>query len=202
METNKSSFKRVLLLFRIGVVLLAGLIFTSNTKVSTAHANGCNTVAEGYGGSSTGLYFIAKWANTCTVQKGDTSNAVYAIQLTINESGYSDPQTGKPCTVGNVDGVFGQNTFNGVECFQRAYNALCLPICSIGVDGIVGHDTWNVLGFVVTSVSSTLTTGWNYFYAGNPNIDDYRMWGQSPYKWYVDAGGCWRQIDVNSDSCS
>src|SRR5260370_29235820 len=114
-ETNMSYFKRFLLLGSIGVVLLAGLIFTSNTKVSTAHANGCNTVAEDY--YFGGTYYQPYWYNTCTVSQGAISNAVYAIQLTINGSHLKDPHTGKYCNTNGVDGIFGQNTFNAVECF-------------------------------------------------------------------------------------
>ena len=192
-----SNFKRVLLLLSIGVVLLAGLIFTANTKVSTAHANGCNTVAEGYG--VYGSYVFPNWGNTCTVSEtqNSDSNAVYAIQLVLNESAVANPSTGKNCTVGNVDGAFGPNTFNGVECFQRGYNAFYGT--HISVDGIVGTQTWGALANTVQP-NLGLNTGWNYFQDAYGNLV-LRMWNQSPYKWYVDAGGCWRQIDVGLDSC-
>lgn len=186
-----SSFKRFLLLGSIGVFVLTGLMFTSNTKVSTAHANGCNTVAEGYNTKFSNSW--PAWSNNCTVSQGNISNFVYAIQLVINESGTVDPQTGHVCNTSTPDGNFGQNTFYAVECFQRAYRG-------IGVEGIVGSQTWGALSNYVNGTVNS--SGWNYFHGLETiNTYDYRMWGQFPYKWYVNTGGCWRQITVNSSSC-
>lgn len=86
----------------------------------------------------------------------------------------------------------------GVECFQRAYNAAGH---SISVDGIVGPQTWAALGNYILHSQLNLGT-WTYFYGtSNNSTQDFRMWGASPWKWYVHAGGCWRQMDENSSSC-
>lgn len=189
------NLKRFLLLGSIGVSLLAGLMFTTHTTVSsTAFANGCSTVAEDY------IAFVntdqPAWGNapTCTVSdtENSNSNAVYGIQLLINDYGPNDPQTGNHCTVGRVDGSFGQNTFDGVECLQRGYNSFHSP--QISVDGVVGPQTWAALSTFLDG--GFISSGWMNFGSNN-----FRMWDQSSYKWYVNAGGCWRQMDVNSSAC-
>jgi hypothetical protein len=193
--------KRVLYLGSISILLLAGLLFVAHTQLTpTAHANGCNTVAESY--LANGAFWQPNWKNTCTVSEtaNSDSNAVYGIQLDVNDSGLNDPQTGNHCTVGMVDGEFGGNTKTGVECFQKAWNAV--HGFNITVDGIVGPQTWIALSYYVQNFSG-VTSGpvWNYFFAGTDG-QDFRMWGQAPNKWYVNAGGCWRQMDVNADSCA
>jgi hypothetical protein len=180
------------LLGSIGVSLLACLLFTTHTTVpSIAHANGCNTVAEGYHTKFSNSW--PDWSNNCTVSEGNISNFVYAIQLVLNESGTNDPQTGNTCNAGTPDGNFGQNTYNAVVCFQKAM--------SLSPDGIVGPQTWNALSNDVNGPVNS--SEWNYFHGMvDSNTKNYRMWGQSPFKWYVNAGGCWRQITVNSSSCA
>lgn len=114
-----SSFKHLLLLFSIGMLLLAGLLFTSTTSGSrTAFASGCNSLAQG------------SWSNNCQTSMGNISNFVVAIQTVITFS-----NTG--CTTQGIDGHFGSHTFSGVECFQNAEH--------IHVDGLVGPITWGKL---------------------------------------------------------
>jgi hypothetical protein len=80
-----SNWKRFLLLGSIGVFLLAGLMFTSHTRVSsTAFANGCHTVATGRGGPP---LYTPTWSNNCTVSQGNISNFVTAIQTAMNDVG-------------------------------------------------------------------------------------------------------------------
>lgn len=194
-----SKWKRFLLLGSIGVVLLAGLIFTSNTKVSTAFANGCNTVAQGLDFSND----IPTWGNNCTVSETENahSNAVYAIQSIITYAGFPNPQANNLCTAGTPDGEFGQETFDGVECFQLYWNTTGSN--KISVDGIVGPQTWSALAEYINLVNLQFDTDgvWNYAFSTGSATNNFRAWGQSPYKWYVHAGGCWRQMAVNSTAC-
>lgn len=123
-----STWKRFLLLGSLSLTLLAGLLFTSFTSGShAAFANGCNSTATGL------------WSNNCQTSRGNISLFTVAIQTVITFSG-----TG--CTTNGIDGDFGQNTFNGVECFQRAKR--------IGVDGIVGPQTWGALENVLICAGS------------------------------------------------
>lgn len=99
-----SYFKRFLLLGSLGLALLAGLLFTSATSGShAALASGCNSTAAG------------AWSNNCQTSQGNLSLFTVAIQTVVNFSG-----TG--CSTGTIDGNFGQNTVNGVKCFQGKHN--------------------------------------------------------------------------------
>jgi peptidoglycan hydrolase-like protein with peptidoglycan-binding domain len=76
-------------------------------------------VADGYVGNAT-------WpALTIVTQQGDTGAKVRAVQSQLNESGYGLV----------VDGSFGPATYSAVRSFQSAKG--------LGVDGIVGDNTWN-----------------------------------------------------------
>jgi hypothetical protein len=121
-----SNRKRFLLLGILSLTLLAGLLFTSATsEFRPAFANGCNSTATG------------SWSNNCQTSEPNISLFTVAIQTVINYSGTRDPNTGNFCSTGTIDGHFGQNTFNGVECFQDAKH--------IGDDGVVGTITWGKL---------------------------------------------------------
>jgi peptidoglycan hydrolase-like protein with peptidoglycan-binding domain len=114
-----SSCKRFLLLGGLGLTLLAGLMFTSSTLgFRTAFAAGCNSTATG------------SWSNNCQTSKGNSSLFTVAIQTIVTYS-----HTG--CTTKGIDGDFGKNTVAGVKCFQKAKK--------IGVDGIVGPQTWGAM---------------------------------------------------------
>lgn len=119
-------WKRFLLLGSLGLALLAGLLFTPAASGShIAFAAGCNSTATG------------SWSNNCQTSRGNISLFTVAIQYVVTFSG-----TG--CTTQGIDGDFGQNTFNGIECFQRAKH--------IGVDGIVGPQTWGTMENVLQCV--------------------------------------------------
>ena len=62
--------------------------------------------------------------------KGSKGNQVKTLQRLLNSLGFNVGTAG-------IDGDFGNATFNAVKKFQQ-YNG-------IGVDGIVGKDTWNKL---------------------------------------------------------
>ncbi|HEY7414313.1 MAG TPA: peptidoglycan-binding domain-containing protein [Ktedonobacteraceae bacterium] len=119
-------FKRFLLLGSLSLTLLAGLMFTTSTWGShSAFAAGCNATATG------------SWSNNCQTSEGNISLFTVAIQYVVTYSG-----TG--CTTHGIDGDFGPNTFAGVECFQRAKH--------IGIDGIVGPQTWGTMENVLVCV--------------------------------------------------
>lgn len=173
-----SSLKRFLLLLSIGVFLLAGLIVTSSTKVSsTAFASGCNTVATD------------SWSNNCTVSEGNISNFVYAIQTAINES------IGNGC-VTEIDGNFGSSTLTAVKCFQAAKG---FPLNER--DGVVGPMTWGALRGVLTF--DHLNAGWDYYHSQGHSITDWRKFDNSGV-WYVHVASLttgqfkWCQINLSS----
>ena len=171
-----TSLKRFLFLLSISVFLLAGLILTSSTKVSsTAFASGCNSVATG------------SWSNNCTVSEGNISNFVYAIQTAIDDS------SGNNCFA-SVDGNFGSSTFTAVKCFQTAKG--------ISPDGIVGPVTWGKLQDVLTFDHSN--AGWDYYHSQLfPTLTDWRKFDSSGV-WYVHVTSPttgqlkWCQINLGS----
>ena len=115
-----SIWKRFLLLGSLGLALFVGLLFTSAAPgPHIASAAGCNSTATG------------DWSNNCQTSEGNISLFTVAIQTVVNFSG-----TG--CSTGTIDGDFGPNTLNGVECFQRAKHLRF-------IDGIVGPETWGAL---------------------------------------------------------
>jgi peptidoglycan hydrolase-like protein with peptidoglycan-binding domain len=144
-----SYFKRFLLLGSLGVVLLAGLMFTSYTNVGTAHASGCNNPAT------------YSWSNNCQISEGNISNYVYAIQNTIYETHL--------CGTLTVDGNFGPITEAAVECFQKAKG--------LSQDGIVGPQTWGALYKTLHPYNSS--GGWDYYYVDEGIGIDYRKWDAS-----------------------
>lgn len=164
-----SNFKRFLLLGSIGMVLLAGLLLTSNTRGSnTAFASGCNTVA------------YENWINNCSVYEGNISNYVYAIQVDINASG-----TG--CGGLSVDGSFGPKTFAAVKCFQTAKK--------IGVDGIVGPQTWQTL---LESIGNYYYLSGGYYYYSRTASGPWNFKVNSTSNiWYVYVGH-WCEMNLSS----
>ena len=60
---------------------------------------------------------------TTNLKKGSKGEGVKWLQWELNEAGYMI----------DIDGIFGQDTFNAVKKFQKS--------CKITVDGIVGKDT-------------------------------------------------------------
>lgn len=166
--------KRFLLLGSIGVFLLAGLMLTFNTRVSsTAFASGCNTVATG------------SWSNNCTISEGNISNMVYTIQQLIDETGHCVPIT--------VDGDFGPNTFNAVKCFQAFKN--------LAPDGIVGPLTWGALRGLLTHETSS--GGWDNWSGDGGLSHEYRMLATSGV-WQVEVASNtthqlkWCQMNLSS----
>src|ERR1700722_19609200 len=86
----------------------------------TASATGCNTVAS------------YSWSGNCTVESGDASNFVEAVQVALIE--YSRLRSYPTCDPNTESGRFGTATVDAVDCFQSH--------TGLQVDGIVGPDTW------------------------------------------------------------
>jgi Putative peptidoglycan binding domain len=133
----------------------------------TAQAiDSCNTVAQGP--------YPTAWENNCVVGEGDSSNMVEAVQTILQDyyatAGYS------ACDPGGIDGDFGPNTLNAVECFQRHNN--------LTPDGAVGMNTWHALMLQIGEDPGNCNLeGWcNYNFSGF--YDQFRMWVPSEI-WYV-----------------
>lgn len=176
-----SYFKRFLLLGSLGVVLLAGLMVTSNTKgSSTAHASGCNNPAVGSSGSPN---YYPTWSNNCQISEGNISDYVYAFQTILNDDSYL-------CGSLTVDGDFGPNTFNAIKCLQKHFG--------LTQDGIVGPQTWGVLSQALGFVGPANQNGWDYFIV-KTGLEDFRM-SVSTQEWYVHIASDneWCRMDLSS----
>ena len=66
-------------------------------------------------------------ATYSTIRRGSRGDDVERLQTMLNNAGYSL----------DVDGIFGDNTYNAVRQYQRAQG--------LDVDGIVGRNTWGAL---------------------------------------------------------
>lgn len=75
------------------------------------------------------------------LQTGSTGDAVRTIQEQLNAVSNNFPSIPKV----RVDGVFGENTRNAVQTFQRTFN--------LTADGIVGLGTWYRLSNIYVSVA-------------------------------------------------
>lgn len=76
------------------------------------------------------------------VEQGDTGVAVAMLQgiMAYRENG----KTGMPFYVGEIDGEFGQLTFNAVRNYQKIMSEMGFDFL---VDGICGDQTWDsILG--------------------------------------------------------
>ena len=81
-------------------------------------------------------------ATYSTIKRGSRGDDVERLQTMLNNAGYSL----------DVDGIFGDNTYNAVRQYQRAQG--------LDVDGIVGTNTWGTTSGVVdvTQPPTTSTT--------------------------------------------
>lgn len=75
------------------------------------------------------------------LQKGSTGSDVRTLQTNLNTLGFD---------CGKVDGIFGTSTLAAVKKFQQKYN--------LGVDGVVGKNTFKKLEELLTSKKITTTT--------------------------------------------
>jgi peptidoglycan hydrolase-like protein with peptidoglycan-binding domain len=67
------------------------------------------------------------------VEYGSEGESVAVLQQALNECAYED------VWAGDVDGIFGDDTYNALVLFQE-YEG-------IDADGIAGPDTWGCLGY-------------------------------------------------------
>ena len=79
------------------------------------------------------------------------------------------------CGPSTIDGIFGSNTVNAVECFQGKE--------SIGVDGIVGTQTWSYYQANLGQVFYVAGTGYYFNY------------GTSPYAMFIQCYGSTQCLD-------
>ena len=91
--------------------------------------------------SPTGSRITHYYASTTLVKTGNRGEDVKTLQERLNALGYN---------CGDVDGIFGAKTYAAVVAFQKAMG--------IGVDGIVGSQTWGKLGVTVTTAPAVATS--------------------------------------------
>lgn len=65
---------------------------------------------------------------------------VYIVQIALNALA---SRLNINCGCGDADGVFGNNTWNGIKNFQTYCNSIGLYGYNQAVDGVVGKTTWN-----------------------------------------------------------
>ena len=97
-----------------------------NGSFDTATQNAVKNFQSSRGLGADGIVGNATWpALTIVTQQGDSGAKVKAVQSQLNESGYGL----------SVDGAFGPGTDSAVRSFQGSQG--------LGVDGVVGDNTWN-----------------------------------------------------------
>ncbi|GAB1541536.1 hypothetical protein NUACC21_42070 [Scytonema sp. NUACC21] len=92
---------------------------------------------------NTTLEAAARSVSLPIVVQGDTGDAVKYIQQLLNA--YRSKIGDGSAAAVQVDGVFGQKTFEAVVRFQRAYKGI-ISDPTFPVDGKVGPITWRALG--------------------------------------------------------
>lgn len=91
--------------------------------------------------------------NMPLIRTGNRGDSVKELQTKLNALGYN---------CGAVDGIFGSKTYAAVVAFQKAMG--------IGVDGVVGPETWgklDVTGITVTTAPSAVTSAVNLTISSN-----------------------------------
>lgn len=104
-----------------------GYSLTVDGSFGTGTQTAVKNFQSSHGLTADGAVGNATWpALTIVTQQGDSGSKVRAVQSQLRESGY---------TTVTVDGVFGPATNTAVRSFQSSKG--------LGVDGIVGDNTWN-----------------------------------------------------------
>lgn len=121
---------------RRGIAILAGLVLAALTVFGSVHgaaaapAAAKPSVVRPADGTP---YNCTYTTSRPTISQGSTGAAVKQAQCYLNDS--LNPATGHTPLV--VDGIFGSKTNTAVRQFQTCAH--------IGVDGIVGPQTWSYL---------------------------------------------------------
>ena len=90
-------------------------------------------------------------AFSAIVRRGDRGIPVQTIQYYLNFLAFFNPKLSPV----NVDGIFGQQTYDAVLTFQNQYG--------LNVDGIVGRDTWNMFQNAYQGVLNSLPNQYKNF---------------------------------------
>ncbi|MFH9400777.1 peptidoglycan-binding protein [Streptomyces sp. NPDC017638] len=75
------------------------------------------------------------YSGTALTEMGDTGSRVIEVQCQLKYRGF--------LSAGEVDGIFGNGTYNAVLAFQREYRSICNS--GLSIDGVVGTYTWAAL---------------------------------------------------------
>lgn len=103
-----------------------GYSISADGNFGSGTLNAVKNFQSSHGLYADGVVGNASWpALTITTQQGNSGPKVRAVQSQLRESGYWVA----------VDGIFGSGTYSAVRSFQSAKG--------LGVDGIVGDNTWN-----------------------------------------------------------
>ena len=115
---------------------------SSTGSMSAATANNSITVTV----DGTGYYVCGGAESTVGYGYANNYDYVYICQLACNNiyDIYANDIITCPSYCGTVDGIFGQNTYNGILGLQRYSNLTRLvdPWPELAEDGICGDNTW------------------------------------------------------------
>lgn len=158
---------RVLARLLIMVVLTVAAVLVAPGAASAASPAACNTTAT------------SSWSNNCTVNPGNISNMVVAIQAIVSGACGGSGLT--------IDGNFGSNTEHAVTCFQNRHGLA-------PGDGIVGPETWSKLQQQL--IFPTVEGNWEYF-SSKVYGAVFRKWIPSGI-WYVLYPANFVQMNFNA----
>lgn len=141
-----------------------------------------------------GAFQFGDWDSNCYVGFGyvTSANFVTAVQRLVRTNGYG-------CTANGIDGGFGNNTQNGVYCYQEATQSLT----GLGPDGRVGPKTWRDLGYhtLYRSYDDGTYEHYNLFDGFNTEEFAHVMscpGGPTGCSWFVlSPSGAYNFMDVN-----
>ncbi len=179
----------------VAVCASALTLMASPASANTLYPSGCKTGAYGTMEYPTnGAFQFGDWDSNCYVGFGyvTSANFVTAVQRLVRTNGYG-------CTANGIDGGFGNNTQNGVYCYQEATQSLT----GLGPDGRVGPKTWRDLGYhtLYRSYDDGTYEHYNLFDGFNTEEFAHVMscpGGPTGCSWFVlSPSGAYNFMDVN-----